>query len=179
MKNRRYLLITVAFLVAFLIGCQNEEQNTVSQQPEIKTETGLIEAVASDSIKTEGMTKLKEFSVDLDLDNAEEKIELYTTAGCNENGEMMWDDGQNWILAVNDGDKSYPLLSQYVQCGMVYFTVSRNSENPVPNVTVIVPAGAGFSMKGYSYDKEKNGFTEESLYKSKDDNWIYSSIPEY
>lgn len=179
MKRRRYLLIIIAFLVVFLIGCQNEKQNNVPQQSEIKTETRLIEAVASGSVETEGMTKLKEFSVDLDSDNAEEKIELYTAALRNEKGEMLWDDGQNWILLVNDGDKSYPLFSQYVQLGVVYFTVSKSSENPVPNITVIVPTGTGFSMMGYSYAGEKNGFTEEPLYKSKDDNWVYSSIPGY
>jgi hypothetical protein len=40
------------------------------------------------------MTKLDEFNYDLDSDNSEEKIELYTAAGRNENGEMLWDDGQ-------------------------------------------------------------------------------------
>jgi len=125
------------------------------------------------------MTKLREFSTDLDLDNIEEKIELYTAAERHENGEMLWDDGQNWVLVVRDGEKSYPLLSQYVQLGVVHFTVSDRGKDKLPNITVIVPTGASFSIMDYIYNEEKNGFGEELIYESKDTNWIYSSIPGY
>ncbi|HYF81804.1 MAG TPA: hypothetical protein VEB00_02075 [Clostridia bacterium] len=179
MKRSRYALIVIAFLLLTLVGCQSKEQSDVQPQPEIKADTKLIEAVASDSINTEGMTKLGEFSNDIDMDNIEEKIELFTAAGRDEKGEMGWDDGQDWVLVVRDGDKSYPLLSQYVQLGVVYFTVSNSGEEPTQNITVIVAEGASFSMMGYAFDKEKNGFREEPLYKSEDDCWIYSSMPSY
>lgn len=179
MRRISYVLIMFAFLLVTFTGCQNKEQNDAQPQLESKVESRLIEAVSRDSIVTEGMTKLSEYSHDLDLDNTEEKIELYTAAGRNEKGEMMWDDGQNWVLVVRDGERSYPLLSEYVQLGQVYFAVSNSEEEQLPNITVIVPAGASFSMLGYSFDKEKNGFTEELLYKSKDDIWFYNSISGY
>lgn len=179
MKRDRYELIMIAFLLLALVGCQVKEQPNVTPQLESKAESRLIESVPSDSINTAGMTKLSEFSTDLDLDSIEEKLELYTAAGRNEKGEMMWDDGQNWVLAAVDGEKSYPLLSQYVQLGVVYFTVSNSGEGKMPNITIIVPTDAGFSIMSCAFDKEKNGFRVEPIYKSEDDFWLYSSIPGY
>lgn len=179
MKHNKYLFIILVLLMIFLVGCQNKEQTGVQPQPESKVDNRLIEAMASDSINTEGMTKLREFSTDLDLDSKEERIELYTAAERNEKGEMVWDDGQNWVLAVRDVEKSYALLSQYVQLGVVYFTVSNIGEGQMPNITVIVPTGSSFRMMSYVFDKGKSGYSETLLYESKDDNWIYSSIPGY
>ncbi|MHB1393937.1 MAG: hypothetical protein ACYCYE_12860 [Clostridia bacterium] len=179
MKQRKYVIIMLVLLLIFMVGCQNKERPNVQPKLESKVEAKLIGPVASDLVNTAGMTKLREFSGDLDLDNIEEKIELYTAAERNEKGELLWDDGQNWVLVVRDGDKSYPLFSQYVQLGVVYFTVSNSGEGQMPNITVLVPTGASFSMMGYVFDKEKDGFKEESLYKSEDNNWIYSSIPSY
>lgn len=179
MKHSNYILIILAFSLVFLIGCQDKQQNNILPQPEIEADTKLIEAAAGDSIDTDGMTKLREFSFDLDLDNVEEKIELYTAAERNEKGEMMWDDGQNWILVVNDGEKAYPLLSQYVQLGSVYFTVSNSGEGQIPDINVIVDTDSSFRMMSYVFDKENNGYNQELLYESKDNNWSYSSIPGY
>jgi len=179
MKHSNYILIILAFSLVFLIGCQDKQQNNILPQPEIEADTKLIEAAASDSIDTDGMTKLREFSFDLDLDNVEEKIELYTAAERNEKGEMLWDDGQNWVLLVHDGEKAYPLLSQYVQLGSVYFTVSNSGEGQISNINVIVSTDSSFRMMSYVFDKENNGYNEELLYESKDNNWSYSSIPGY
>lgn len=179
MKRGRHAIILFILLLIFLLACQMEDKADTRQQEENNPQGRLIGAVTSDSINTTGMTKLREFSFDLDLDNTEERLELYTAAGLGEDGEMAWDDGQSWILAVRDGEKSYPLLSEFVQLGVVYFTVSTGSEGQMPNITVIVNAGASFSMRGYAFSKEKNGFTEELLYVSKDDCWYYSSIPSY
>lgn len=179
MKRSSYALVLLVFLFIFLTGCQDNVEKIEEPQPEAEVETTVIEPAASDTLDTGNMTKLREFSTDLDLDNNEERIELYTAAECNEKGEMVWDDGQNWVLVVRDGEKSYPLLSQYVQLGVVYFTVSNRGADQMPNITVMVPTGASFSMMGYTYDKEKDSFKGVLLYGSEDDNWLYSSIPGY
>ncbi|MGI6585614.1 MAG: hypothetical protein GX301_04510 [Gracilibacteraceae bacterium] len=179
MKRKSYICMILVLLLGVLTSCQPEEQNNVQPPPEVETDTVLIEAMASDSIETERMTKLREFSVDLDLDNIEESIELYTAAQRNENGEMMWDDGQNWVLTVCDGDKSYPLLSQYVQLGVVHFMVSNSGTEQMPDITVLLPTDSSFRMMSYAFDKEKGGYIKKLIYESKDDNWLYSSIPGY
>lgn len=185
MKNYRYVIILLAFMLVLTTGCQQSKQpeavepTIVQPQPSPSAEAIVVAPVAGNTLETEGMTLITEFSADLDMDASEEKIELYTAAGRDENGEMVWDDGQNWILAVRDGDKAYPLISQYVQLGSVYFTVSNKEADQAQNITVIVPTGASFSMTGYAYDKEGDCYKGKLLYKSDDDNWIYSSIPGY
>ncbi|HYE83024.1 MAG TPA: hypothetical protein VEG39_12770 [Clostridia bacterium] len=179
MKYRKYALVMLTFLLIFLTGCQDKGQDIEQPQPEVKSEVTLIEPVTGDSLETGIMTKLREFSCDVDMDNEDESIELYTAAGRAENGDMQWDDGQSWILLVRDGEKAYPLLSRYVQLGVVHFTVSNSNEDKLPYITVIVPTNASFSMKGYTYNKEKDSFSEETLYESEDDNWLYSTIPGY
>lgn len=177
MRKFHYLILIITVACLILIGCQNSKPT--SPQPENKNETRLIKAVPRESIETKNMTKLDEFPYDLDLDGSEEKVELFTAAERNENGEIVWDDGQNWLLVVWDGEKAYPILSQYVQLGSVYFTVSNNGMDEVSNITVIVPTGAGFSLKTYVFDNIRNGFEVELIYTSKDNNYFHNSIPTY
>ena len=185
MKNYRYLIIIFAFLTVLIAGCQPIKQPeaaepaVVQPQPAPSEEAIVIAPVAGNTLETEGMTLITEFSADFDMDNSEENVELYTAAQRDENGELGWDDGQDWILAVRDGDKAYPLLTQYVQLGSVYFTVSGKGADQTPNITVMVPTGASFNMTGYTYDKEGDCYKGKLLYESADDNWLYSSIPGY
>jgi hypothetical protein len=144
-----------------------------------KAEENFIGAVSSKAIDTKGMTKLTEFAYDLNLDNSEEKIQLYTAAGRDEKGEMLWDDGQKWLLVVLDGEKAYPVLSEYVQLGSVYFSISNNGKGEAASLNVITSTGAGFSIKSYTFNKDRDGFLGGTVYSSKDNNFIYSSIPSY
>lgn len=178
MRQVSYIVL-FTFLFIIFNGCKNSEQNSIPSQSENKVENRLIEAISSKSIDIKGMTKLDEFSYDLDLDNSEEKIELYTVAGRNEKGEMMWDDGQSWLLIVWDGEKAYQLLSEYVQLGSVYFTVSNNSVVEVSNINVIVQTGSSFSLKTYAFNKDRGGFAGGAVYNSKDDFFVHTSIPSY
>lgn len=182
MRRISYTLLFV-FLILVLNGCQKSEQTSIPLQPGNKVENSLIEAVPSELIDTKRMTKLDEFSYDLDLDNSEEKIELYTAAGRNEKGEMGWDDGQNWLLVVWDGQKAYPLLSEYVQLGSVYFTVSKNgiedASKEISHINAIINTGTEFSVTTYSFNKDKGGFVGGIVYDSKDTNFVHTSIPGY
>jgi hypothetical protein len=178
MRRISYMLL-LGFIFIIFNGCQNSEQASMTSQPGDKVESRLIGAIPSDSIDIKNMTKLDGFSCDLDLDNSEEKIELYTAAGRNEKGEMIWDDGQNWLLVVWDEEKAYPLLSEYVQLGSVYFTISNNGVGEISNITVIIPTGAEFSLRTYAFNKDRGGFVGETVYNSKDTNFIYTSLPSY
>lgn len=177
----RRISYVVLFITLFIIlnGCENSEHNSIPSQSKNKVENRLIEAIPSNSIDIKSMTKLDEFSYDLDLDNSEEKIELYTAAGRNENEEMMWDDGQSWLLIVWDGENAYQLLSKYVQLGSVYFTVSNNSVVKVSNINVIVQTSSGFSLETYAFNKDSGGFVGGDVYISKDDFFAHTSIPGY
>jgi hypothetical protein len=178
MRKISYILL-IGFILVNLTACQNKEKVSETSNTVNKAEDKLIGAISNGSIDTKGMTKLNEFSYDLDLDNTEEKIELYTAAGRDKNGEMVWDDGQKWLLVVRDGDKAYPVLSEYVQLGSVYFTISNNGVGEATSINVIVSTGAGLSLRSYTFSKDKGGFVGGTVYQSKDTNFIHSSIPGY
>jgi hypothetical protein len=171
MKRIIFIILLALLCVAF-IGCRNNEKESSKKNM-------LIKAVPSETIDTKSMTKLNEFSYDLDLDNTEEKIELYTAAGRDEKGEMLWDDGQKWLLVVLKEGKAYPLLSEYVQLGSVYFSVSNNALGEISNINITVSTGAGFIIKTYAFNKEKDGFEGGIVYSSKDNNIVHDSVPSY
>lgn len=178
MRRISYILL-IGFILINLVACKNKEKVSETSNPVNKVEDKLIGAVSSESIDTKSMTKLDEFTYDIDLDNSDENIELYTAAGRNGDGEMVWDDGQNWLLVVRDGEKAYPVLSEYVQLGSVYFAISNNGVGEATNINVIISTGAGHSLRTYTFRKDKGGFLGGTVYKSKDTNFIHSSIPGY
>ena len=179
LKNRITVLLIILTLTIVLNGCQTQESKVDIDNAEKKVETKLIQKTMNDPRQDTSWTKIEEFNVDLDRDNKEDTLGLYTTAERDKQGNLMWDDGQKWLLLVQSEDEFYPLLFEYVQLGSVYFTVSKDSVETITKVTVIVSTGTNLKMVSYSYDKDKRGFTEEPIYDSKEDNFIYTTIPSY
>ncbi|MFY9174518.1 MAG: hypothetical protein WAO24_04135 [Peptococcia bacterium] len=123
-------------------------------------------------------TELAHSSLDLDLDGQEDVIALYTAAERDNNGELMWDDGQNWLLLIKSGENYYPLLNEYVQLGSVYFSAFTDLEEQ-PKVFVLINTGAGIIAKEYAYEAEKQGFREKLVYQAEGINLLGSSFPAY
>lgn len=179
MKTRICLVIIALSLIFSISGCKGEVKPSLDVVVKQNPESPIIKATEKDPRTAEYQTKLKEFSFDFDSDNEEEKIELYTVAGRNEKGEMMWDDGQNWLLVVVDDGKYYTLFSEYVQIGQVYFSVSTIGQEKVPQVSILLSTGCGTEMIDYIYNNDKESFTAEIGYLVMDKNQFYTSIPGY
>jgi hypothetical protein len=176
-----------------LLGCQDEKDTSMLEQPLMSSapplskpvdkeysNVNIIQATQKDpkKDKVEMVTKLSDFTLDLDEDGLEEKIQLYTTAGRAEDGSMAWDDGQNWLLLIEDGDNYYPLFQKYVQLGTVYFNIWYD-EKKTPKINVIVSTGAGLNVINYTYDKKENGYLSEKIYDAGNIEFMFSSIPNY
>ena len=129
MKKRITVLLIILSLTIILNGCQMPESKENSDPAEKNAETKLIQENSTDPRQNSSWTKIEEINVDLDGDSKEDLLGLYTAAERDNEGNLMWDDGQNWLLLVQSGDNFYPLLSEYVQLGNVFFTVSRYSED--------------------------------------------------
>lgn len=113
---------------------------------------------------------------DVDGDGQEDKLTIYTSAEKIDN-EIVWDDGQNWILEVADADGGYyTLINQYVNNGSVYAEVSENA-NHEQTISVIAAGGMGFSVRRYNHSS--SGFVEKIACEDKSANVVYSSIPYY
>lgn len=80
-------------------------------------ETDSNEIYPSDKISLENLTLLDEYAFDFDRDKVDEKISLYTAAQRDDDGEIMWDDGQRWLFVVQDTEKDYILFDGWVQLG--------------------------------------------------------------
>ncbi len=182
MRIRLVIFLLILFISFNIVGCQNtEDQKDMTtdrvDQSDQNTEEILIQGTKNDP-REDFITKMGGFEIDTDSDGIAEKIELYTLAERDSNGDMMWDDGQNWLLVVTDEEQYYPLLQQYVQLGEVYFSVWYDDDQK-PVINVLVKTSAGVDIANYCYDTDEMAYKEESIYKTGGINFMFSSIPNY
>jgi hypothetical protein len=107
-----------ALMLVFLGACQ--QSNLDTSKPDIQEKE--VNDIGSDDLEDDRplkrvTIKAKEIesyplslydqtTFDLDGDGEQEQIEMYVNAEQDEKGEYMWDDGQNWLLVVKDGDQT-------------------------------------------------------------------------
>ncbi|MCC8169192.1 MAG: hypothetical protein LIO59_02250 [Oscillospiraceae bacterium] len=151
---------------------QAQEDNTAAE-PE---KTGRTVVKSDQSAAESTWTTIGEYDCDLFGNGENATISLYTSAQ-TEDGEIIWDDSQNWAVEISDGEGGYyDLLDKYISNGTVYFEVNEleDGENAV---TVFVKTGSSFEAKQYTYSD--GGFVETTLYNSGSINTMYSSLPDY
>jgi hypothetical protein len=198
-KLRTYVIGTLAFFM--LAACQQGEQNATEPQETEVTENGSengeteVEGNDSEGAETESDTpsetentkvfltakKIESYPVslydrtefDLDDDGEDEIIELHVNAEQAEDGEYDWDDGQNWLLVVKDGDQTYPLFDGWVQIGKLSFSLLKSGEKPM--LILLKTGTAEFALQRFTYNKEENGYIQETIYSPEDVNFWYQS----
>ena len=121
-------------------------------------------------------TTVSEYETDLTGDGQADKLTIYTSAESID-GEILWDDGQNWVAEIEDAQGGYyTLVSRYVSNGCVYAEVSENADRD-RTVTIVATNGAGLSLKRYEYSP--SGFMESRIVEDAASNVLYSSVPFY
>ncbi len=165
----------------YTLGSKMEQKNITAAIPKQSLETDAPpapEAVdiakTETSVTQETWTKLDESAYSAEGING--TITLSTSAETYD-GEVLWDDGQEWALEVSDGNGGYyTLIDEYINNGSVYFEILETADaDRVINAYII--SGAGVTLRQYSY---ANGvFTQNTLYDSGAVNRLYSSVPMY
>lgn len=122
-------------------------------------------------------TLYKKTTEDIDGDGEEEIIELYVNAGKLENGLFAWDDGQNWLLVVKDGEKTYPLFDDYVQLGSIDFSTTTFDREPA--IVMIKAQHSDRTVQKFTYDKNEKGYQKETFYKKENINDHYNQPASY
>ncbi|MFS0688807.1 hypothetical protein AB1K89_06155 [Sporosarcina sp. 179-K 8C2 HS] len=122
-------------------------------------------------------TLYKQTALDMDGDGEDEVIELYVNAGKMENGLFAWDDGQNWLLIVKDGEKTYPLFDEYVQLGSIDFSTARFDKKP--GIVIIKAQHSDRTVQKFTYDKNEDGYQKETFYKKENTNNQYNEPASY
>ena len=120
--------------------------------------------LSKSKVDVEGLTLLDSLIIDFDKDEDEETVELYTSAE-KYNGEIMWDDGQNWMLVVRDSDKDYVLFEDYVQLGGISFYAYFQDEDFV--ISTIQSGTANLKLTEFKFDKDENSFKSTIKFEAK------------
>ena len=185
------ITLCLLMLVMAISGCGKDEPAiSGSQENDKNAETSKLEQFVeikpgkiSDEIET--LTEVTSYVGDVDGDGSDESVVLSTPAQRNAKGEFLWNDGQDWALYVKDTNDAYVLFDGFVQAGNVYFEVSDYymADGTQPKISVIVSTSAGFSVKSYTFEKEKSVYLEEVLFDTKEVteagiNRRFSSLPE-
>ena len=102
-------------------------------------------------------------------------IQLATDAEKDSNGEVAWDDSQNWALVVAGESRNFVLYKERLN-GMAYMNVTTVENLPV--ITLVCDTPAGIKVIKYVYSED--AFYEEELVSPENGgNNIFSSFPEY
>lgn len=129
----------------------------------------------SESKDYSDLTLLDQSKIDYNNDGTEETISLYTVAGRGPDGEMAWDDGQNWILVVRDNDKDYVLFENYVQLGAISFYAYFEDDDFV--ITTIQSGTANLIVTEYRLDKDSNNFIGTIKFSTKGNVNMFHQLP--
>lgn len=149
-------------------------KNLVENYTKSDGESKDIVIEAADKVDINDLTLLDSINIDFDEDGTEETIELYTVAE-RYNGEIAWDDGQNWMLVVRDTDKDYILFNDYVQLGSISFYAYFEDEEFV--ISTIQSGTANLSLTEYRFDKESNSFVSKINFNTHGDINMFHQVP--
>lgn len=136
-------------------------ENSMSENPD-NNHPFLQEIVAEDVISMDGLTLLDEYIIDFNSDGYDEKIAMYVAAERNDSGEIMWDDGQRWVLVVHGDNKDYVLYDDYVQLGSIQFNVF--TANDEFNIVTKSVRTASLDVSQYKYNESNDSFIQTIPY---------------
>lgn len=146
-----------------------------TEQKDGNSEEGKYIGKSASSAADDTWSEIDSCEFDINADNSEEVITLYTSAE-EESGEILWNDSQKWVLEVKTSDGYYILLNQNISNGRVYFDVDEISDSSYA-ITVYTLTSAGKSIKQYTYSK--TGFVEKQIFAGESINNLHSGIPMY
>lgn len=135
-----------------------------SMEEDINLEDPLIIS-KSEKFDVSNLTLLDAYIIDIDGDGEDERVAMYTRAEKDAYGEMMWDDGQDWLVIVEGKDNDYVLFNDYVQIGSMQFFVYTIEDNFY--VSTITSSTANLKMKEYKFNKENESFEENLKFTTK------------
>ena len=134
-----------------------EDDEPVEVEDEVEEENQEFEVISStENVDTEGLTLLDTYSMDIYGDEEEEKIEMYVDAEKDDEGNIMWDDGQNWKMIVQGNDYSFILFEDYLQLSSMDFFVYTIDEDFY--ISTVDSGTANLTMKEYKYNADNETF---------------------
>lgn len=129
-------------------GDKQTEVNIIEKNSQTAIQNGWSEVHKSDIMLGEGQ-------------NAQ--VKLYTSATKDSDGTLVYDDGNQWVLEVENNGEYYTLVNKYVQLGKVNY-IAGEDENGEEFITAFISTGAGISVERYTYNG--TAFEGQTVYSS-------------
>lgn len=149
-----------------------DNEDPIVDGPDEEPEVTVIEA--TDKVDVADLSLLDSYIMDFNEDGTDETISLYTAAERDANGDMAWDDGQNWTLVVGGTDHDYLLFNDYVQLGTIKFYVYTSDDDFY--ITTIQTGTASLKLTEYRFDKESKNFVSNVKFETTGNvNMLHSS----
>lgn len=172
-------MVSLAVLTLVLsVGCMNPEPEKPDtkqpQQSETKKVTKFIEA-STELRDTNELTLLDEYEIDIEGDGQMENVQMFTAAQRDQSGNIMWDDGQNWLLTVRGDDREYVLFEGYVQLGEIKYWAYTAGNDSKLHITTLQPGSASLQVMDFVYDAKKDGFEGTEIFNPENVNLMHSS----
>ena len=116
----------------------------------------------SEKTSTEGLVLLDSYDFDINGDGIEETIAMYVNAEQSSNGEIYWDDGQDWLFLVEGKEEDYVLFNDYVQLGTIKFHIYTEDDDFY--ITTVQSGTANLDIVEYRFDPESKQFISSLLH---------------
>ena len=107
-------------------------------------------------VSTQGLILLDSYEFDINGDGFEETIGMYVNAEQGSDGEIYWDDGQDWLFLVQGQEEDYILFDDYVQLGNIKFHIYTVDEDFY--ITTIQSGTANLDIVDYKFDRDLKEF---------------------
>jgi len=148
-------------------------QECIDEKQKENDETVVIVA-SKETFNVDSWSMIDSFMHDITGDDNEDKISLYTSAAKDEAGNIMWDDGQYFMVSLYDGEKTYNLFNERVQIGRVYYSIADSDET---GLFVTVSTYSGIRFIKFTYSKAENYFMGKTLFSTEGVNVIHNTLP--
>ncbi|HEX6910842.1 MAG TPA: hypothetical protein VF142_10625 [Longimicrobium sp.] len=112
-------------------------------------------------------TLLDSATADVDGDGAPERVELAATVELGGDGQPLWDDGHQWMVAVRDGADTYPLVERFVPWGGAAFWIvaedGARSAAILVQTSALSSGGGTMRVEKFVFDPGRRGYARTGV----------------
>lgn len=171
-------VITITIIMLAISGCQSAEQTAAPDTTEPTNDVSDEWITPGDNIDITGMNLYWQQDNLQFIADENAKLSIYVEGETNENGELLFDDGQDWLVLMETALGDYPLFPRsYVQLGGVSCAVFNEymDDSVISHVIVTIQQTAGYQICDYKFDSNKNAFKVIPIYDAGTINFITKS----
>lgn len=154
-----FILINIIIVLFVFTSCSNTSESLRDNTAVASIEPNTIQQ----------MTLLVDHHIDIDKDGKDERVEMYTSATKDDEGNMMWDDKNEWLLMFVKDNNTIKLFEGDIQLGKIDFWLYSDNTDKF-HVASMITQGESIQMTDYCYDADKGSFTSSEAFSIRDIN---------